>query len=71
MSTLSVLFWAMKIVFHNVQSADYGRLEEVSEHTETNDIVVCIGTGKAAHIESEITQCQLPHHRAIQFGWKK
>lgn len=64
-------FLIAKIIFHNVHSADFTRLEEFSKNTVNIDIVISIGTGKTASADAEFTQCQLPRHKAGQIGWRK
>ncbi|CAK0810231.1 unnamed protein product, partial [Prorocentrum cordatum] len=59
-----------KIVYHNVQWADYTRLEEISMQTANIDVYAAIGTGRAAR-DDDYTKCQLPNHQCIQFGWRK
>eukprot|EP00959_Pyramimonas_sp_CCMP1952_P277805 5806938-Pyramimonas_sp.AAC.1 len=62
----------MKLIYHNVQWADFTRLEEISTHTKCTDFVICIGTGRwAESADMTATQCQLPNHKCVQMGWRK
>ncbi|CAK0814757.1 unnamed protein product, partial [Prorocentrum cordatum] len=60
----------MRIVYRDVQWADFTRLEKISMQTANVDVCVAIGTGRAAR-DTDYTKCQLPNHQCIQFGWRK
>ena len=61
----------LKVVYYNAQRADVTRLEEISMQCQSVDIVIVTGTTRHTDVDYYVQQATLPHHKVVQFGWKK